>query len=244
MSANTLLITLSDTTSTNGALARMAREEYVPEFTMLTAPYQTQGRGQGDHTWESEPGKNLLISTLWRPEFVPPRDQFRISMAVSLAVLDVVATEVSGATIKWPNDIYIGDRKVAGILIEHTCSGSKLQHSIIGIGLNLNQEQFSAHIPNPVSLRQVTGQYFTSEAIIDRLSSSLHTRYQQMQLRPGLQKKEYQRHLYRLGVWTTYEHEGVVFEGKIVDVNNFGWLMVDTPDGRIRSFAHKEIQFL
>lgn len=237
-------IHLSETTSTNAALSQMLQQQIIPEFTILTADIQTMGRGHGGSLWESEPGKNLIFSTVWYPLFVKPEDQFRISIASSLAVLDLVASYANGTTIKWPNDVYIGAQKVAGILIEHSFSGSELQHSIIGIGINVLQQKFLSDAPNPISLKQATGQNFTPGILIDRMSSFLQNRYEQMKHDPLKQKQEYISHLYRYDIWARYESKDGIFRARITDILQYGWLELEFEDGKRISFAHKEVRFL
>lgn len=147
-------IALEEVSSTNTWLAQHADE--LLHLTMVTAERQTAGRGQRGNSWESEPGANLTFSLLIRPEGVPARSQFSISEATALAVTDLLAIYGVKATVKWPNDIYVGDRKICGILIEHAVMGTSIMHSIIGAGLNVNQTRFVSDAPNPVSLLQLT----------------------------------------------------------------------------------------
>lgn len=150
------------------------------QFACVTADFQTAGRGQRGNGWESEPGKNLLFSMLWfPPEELHPSRQFLISKAVSLAVAEVVDSLLAGCqapevAIKWPNDIYIGDGKVAGILIEHSLrSARSIDHTVIGIGLNLNQRRFCSGAPNPVSVIGFTDREIPVEQVAAKLRDSL-----------------------------------------------------------------------
>lgn len=145
-------------TSTNDRLAELCQEKEIKEFTTLMAEYQTSGKGQRGNSWESEYGKNLTFSTVFYPQTIDPASQFILSMAVASAICTALAHYVHAdcLQIKWPNDIYWKDKKIAGILIENDLTGSQISQSIIGIGININQEEFHSSAPNPVSLRQIT----------------------------------------------------------------------------------------
>jgi BirA family biotin operon repressor/biotin-[acetyl-CoA-carboxylase] ligase len=149
------------------------------QFTVVTADFQSAGRGQRGNSWESEPGKNLLMSMLYYPEVtIRPQEQFRISKAVAVATVEVLEDMLASVPhpevcIKWPNDIYIGNGKVAGVLIENTIAdGGRIAMSIIGIGLNVNQLEFRSDAPNPVSLIQ----YLGMETDLDELTRTLRNR--------------------------------------------------------------------
>lgn len=133
----------------------------------FTATYNESGRGQRGNSWESEPFKNLTFSLLLRPEHIPANRQFLLSEIVSLATVDVLNRYATGFSIKWPNDIYWHDKKIAGILIENVLSGSTFSRAIIGMGLNINQKNFYSDAPNPVSLYQITGRTYKIEKILD-----------------------------------------------------------------------------
>ena len=123
----------------------------------VMADYQTAGRGCGTNRWESERGKNLLFSLLLHPKQIPASKQFHISMAISLSIIEALGQHVADLSIKWPNDIYWRNGKIAGILIENTLKGNIIKDSIIGVGLNVNQRHFISDAPNPVSMRQILG---------------------------------------------------------------------------------------
>ena len=155
------IIWLDSVDSTNDEAKRRISD--IDNLSVLSALSQTQGRGQGDHTWSSEPGKNLLFSIILKysshPEAaqstlmsVQAHDQIVISQITALSVVDMLASHGIEAKIKWPNDIYVGAKKICGILIEHTVCGKWLTSSVIGIGLNINQRNFDVNIPNPTSM--------------------------------------------------------------------------------------------
>lgn len=195
---------------------------------------QTAGRGQRGNSWEAEPGKNITLSLILRPEQLPAMRQFELSEAVALAVADTVESlGIGHVAVKWPNDIYVGDRKIAGILIENTLSGNLISRSIVGIGLNVNQREFHSDAPNPVSALQLTGREHNVEdlalrmvqRILDRLSLDNHS--------------EYRRRLWRgTGIWPWRTAQGQTFSAAIADVEPDGHLRLS---GNHPPFAFKEI---
>ena len=155
------IIHINETDSTN----RYLRESDVDGDVCVWADYQTAGRGCGTNTWESERGKNLLFSMMIHPVDVPVNKQFVVSMAVANSIATVVAKYVKDVSVKWPNDIYAGDKKLCGILIENRLQGDVIKDSIIGVGLNVNQLCFVSDAPNPISLANLTGRQFDREAV-------------------------------------------------------------------------------
>ena len=140
--------------STNSFAASMLREQEVQEGTVVYTNYQSAGRGQGGNKWESEENKNLLISIILFPSMINPSDQFLISMAVSLGICDFLDQYTSAISVKWPNDIYVKNDKIAGILIENSIMGDQIEHTIAGIGINLNQTVFEGDVHNPGIISQ------------------------------------------------------------------------------------------
>ncbi len=145
---------------------------------IVVAHDQTAGRGQRGNHWEAEPGRNLTFSLFLRPGRIAPAAQFLISEIVSLAVVKALRrhlaeTASETVTVKWPNDIYIGDRKIAGILIEHAISGMSISHTVAGIGLNVNQTRFVSDAPNPVSMAMIAGTEFDLPAIMHEIADEI-----------------------------------------------------------------------
>src|SRR4030043_1139663 len=151
------IIPYENLTSTNTEAALLLKKNNIPEGTVIHTEYQTAGRGQHGNRGESEKGKNLLISIILYPGSVKSEEQFLISMTISLGICDFVDRYLEGSKVKWPNDIYFKDDKIAGILIENSLMGDTIESSVAGIGLNINQENFPGEIRNPVSLRMITG---------------------------------------------------------------------------------------
>jgi BirA family biotin operon repressor/biotin-[acetyl-CoA-carboxylase] ligase len=161
MEDSAAIIWLKLTDSTNDEARR--RLDVLDNLSVVAARTQTSGRGQGDHTWTSEPGQNLTFTFVLKfPPCAPlaASEILRITQAVTHALREYLLSKGVAARIKWPNDIYVGDKKICGILIENILGGKQVAASMVGIGLNLNQSRFPADLPNPVSLRQVTGRRY------------------------------------------------------------------------------------
>lgn len=230
--------------STNAWMQERLQQTRLAEGTLVYTSYQTNGRGQLTNTWESEKDKNLLLSMLFTPTWLPVKDQFVLSQAVALAVLDFLTAYDKQFQIKWPNDIYWCDKKIGGILIENNLLGASIGTSIVGIGLNINQVNFVSDAPNPVSLSQITGQTYELGACLDALHVALWKRYTQAQKHPSIIRKDYLSVLYRYRMWAMYRDEKGVFEGMITDVENRGYLHICTQGGIDKKYAFKEVQFL
>ena len=223
----------------------MIRGERPPEGTVVTASFQDSGRGQAGNSWESEPGSNLLMSVILYPVMVRPAEQFIISQMVSLAVHDLVGMHTTGARIKWPNDIYAGDDKIAGILIENSIMGETLGSTVAGIGLNVNQICFRSGAVNPVSLAGITGRTHDLKAVKEELTAFLDRRYAMIRGDDRLTLiREYHAALYRSGEWHRYTDENGEFEGMIEGVRPDGMLMVRRRDGSAGEYAFKEIDYI
>lgn len=246
-------IHLESIRSTNTYLAQNA--EGAVHGTVVYADCQTAGRGQRGNSWESADFKNITMSMLLRPANVKPSCQFWLSEAVALAVVHTLDRYIdNGVSIKWPNDIYWNDRKICGILVEHSLSGGKIDHTIAGIGLNINQEKFLSDAPNPVSLRQIIGcdtplpdvLHHLSEELLRLVDSlpdnaeSLHAEFlSRLYRRNGL-------HTYRNVADRTADHlaAGEEFCAEIADVASDGILTLARPDGSRPRFAFKEVEFV
>lgn len=235
--------------STNSLLA--AKAESAPHGTVVAAHNQTAGRGQRGNSWESAPGLNLTFSMLLRPTVITAQSQFELSMIVALAIRDGLAAITGlddGFSVKWPNDIYFGNKKICGILIENTLTGRRIDRSIAGIGINVNQRRFVSDAPNPVSLVDVTGSETRLEPLLEdicrRIISRLHL--YESSPRPDLLTEEYKSKLWRrhgLHYWVECD-DGCIFRAEIADVGSDGILSLRDLDGRIRRFAFKEVAAL
>jgi len=166
---NPPIIHLQKTDSTNRYLQLASEAEDMPSGSVVTADEQTSGRGQRGTSWESEAGLNLTFSILYLPSGLPANKPFAISEMISLCVKRTLDSYLPDISIKWPNDIYYKDRKIAGILIENVIMQGQITKSIIGVGLNVNQTVFYGDAPNPVSMRQITGRFYDTDEILSRL---------------------------------------------------------------------------
>lgn len=169
------IIDLPETGSTNSFLSTIAPEMH--HGTVVMARAQTAGRGQRGNSWESSPGENITMSMLLRPRHVSPSAQFVISQAVSVGIVNVLRRYLPDheVSVKWPNDIYVGDRKICGILIENVLSGSSIDYSIVGMGINVNQREFLSDAPNPVSLYQLLGQRLDIDTLVGEFADEILT---------------------------------------------------------------------
>lgn len=216
------------------------------EGDIIVAERQTAGRGQRGHRWESAEQQNLTFTLVLEPTFLEPARQFLLSEAVALGVRDMLSEYGITARIKWTNDIYVGDRKIAGILIEHKLQGAAIARTIAGIGLNVNQMAFSADLPNPISMRQARHFEFDCEEVLACLGSHLMARYEQ--LRGGdveSLQEDYHENLFRLGALNWFAlPDGRRFRGTIRGVEPSGALRVEDEKRVERSYLFKEIEFL
>ena len=241
------IIHIDETDSTNQWLKEHG--DGSPDSFVVVADYQTAGRGCGTNTWESERGKNLLFSILIHPTQVgldavssekqlPASEQFHISMAVSLAICEALGQFIGDLSIKWPNDIYWRNGKICGILIENTLKGNAIKDSIIGVGLNVNQQTFHSNAPNPVSLWQISGQETDREQLLkDILRCLEHYLYQDI-------KAQYSSLLYRRQGFHPYADKDGAFMAEIVNVEDDGHLLLRDDSGYDRRYAFKEVQFI
>ena len=210
------------------------------------ARFQMAGRGQKGNKWESAAGENLIFSILLRPAFLPAERQFLISQISALAVCDLLDSWGLDARIKWPNDIYTGEKKIQGMLIEHFVSGSGLLASVVGIGLNLNQKHFTSGAPNPGSVWLETGVRHEPEAALKELLGFLRIRYAALQAGTWASiEAAYQSKLYRLDQWATFTlcATDTPFQGRITGVDFYGCLKMELKDGQEGRFAFKEVAY-
>jgi BirA family biotin operon repressor/biotin-[acetyl-CoA-carboxylase] ligase len=245
MIIGTKLIFRDDLPSTNTYLSQLLREENLPEGTIVYTNYQSAGRGQPGNSWESDKGKNLLISILILPAMIKPVNQFILSMAISLGICDYLTRQIDGCTIKWPNDIYVNNDKIAGILIENSIMGENIEYSIAGIGLNVNQEKFLSDAPNPVSMKLLTGTNFDLTTCLSQLASELDKRYKQIVSESyDTIRNEYLSLLYRRNEWSNYKIHEAIFSGRIITVTETGKLLIEKKSGSLEEYSFKEIEFI
>lgn len=236
---------LPECPSTNDYASDLLAEIQPAEGTVITARSQTAGRGQVGRGWESAPGQNLTMSVILYPKFLSAARQFDLNIAVSLAVFAVVEQYAADVTVKWPNDIYVGNKKIAGILIRNTVSGQNLQSAVVGIGLNVNQKIFLSNAPNPTSLLTETGKKSEPLHLCADICTFLEKYY--LQLKSGYAadlRRLYLQHLYRVGHPFTFQRtaDASYFTGIITRVTSAGKIVIDTETG-LETFSLKEVRF-
>ena len=231
--------------STNTHAAFLQKNSGLVEGTIVYTNYQVAGRGQAGNKWESEEGKNLLISIVLFPSFIIPVNQFLISMTISLGICDFLGRYIPVSRIKWPNDIYVNNDKIAGLLIENSLMGNQIESTIAGIGLNVNQNIFKSDAPNPVSLKSIIKRDLDLLTCLNELASDLDLRYKQ--LREGnfdSIKKEYISQLFRLNKWSDYGEKNGAFNGRITSLSESGNLLIETRSGKTKEYSFKEVEFI
>jgi BirA family biotin operon repressor/biotin-[acetyl-CoA-carboxylase] ligase len=232
--------------STNTFATELLSNQKPPEGCIIVAKEQTAGRGQLSKSWESEPGKNITLSVILYPHFLPPSAHTLLNQTIALGVHDLIASFVKkNIRIKWPNDIMVGDKKIAGILVQSSLQGEQIQYCVVGIGVNINQTIFH-YAERPTSAALETGLQFNLSDCISRLCKFLELRY--MMLREGLRAEinaEYHNVLYRRGEWADYcrTTDGEKFKAQLQGISPEGKLLLQTATG-MESFHLHEIRFL
>jgi len=235
-------IELDSIDSTNNYTLRMKEILPFKEGLVVTANYQTGGNGERGKSWESSIGDNLLISVVIEPN-IPTKDQFLLSKCVALALYDLLILYADALSVKWPNDILVGKQKIAGILIQNILKGNKITHSVIGVGLNVNQTKFKAYSPQATSLKLLLNKTFDISEIQEELLKCLAGRIQQ--LRSGVdQKKEYLSILFLNNKVATFESEDQQFMGIIKGISKSGKLHIQLEDDSVTEFDNQEVKFL
>lgn len=240
------VISLETVDSTNDYAKQLLSSQKPTDGTLIIAKAQTKGRGQLGNIWQTETGKNLTASYILYPNFLSPDKQFYLNMAVALGIREfcesICAEHVQ---IKWPNDILINGKKVCGVLIENALQGSKIQHAIIGIGININQTKFEEHLPNATSiLLENSNQTLAIEPLAAQLSSFLEKYYLQLRLLHfNFLEKAYTTSLWRYNQTAEFKKGDTVFKGEITGVTKEGKLEIDVK-GKPQKFGFKEIAFV
>ena len=239
---------LKEVPSTNSYLAELCKESKAKEFHTVIADHQTAGRGQRGNTWEAESGKNLTFSTVLFPTTLEAKEQFYLSMTIAFAVVDALGSYTDGFSIKWPNDIYWKDKKIGGILIENELEGKFISQSIVGIGINVNQETFHTSAPNPVSLIQIIGVPIDRKELLNKILRGimggyifLETAYSQAV--PNI-RQLYTQKLYRKEGFHLYRDKEGTFLAEYQNVEASGHLVLKDEQGNLRRYAFKEVEFI
>ena len=244
-------------TYSTSTLLRELYTEHLPHLYTIRTDFQTAGRGQAGNSWESQEGKNLLFSALLRYNNIRAIEQWRLSMLVAVALWDVLAKHLpqNALSIKWPNDIYYGDKKLVGILIENALEGAYVGYSIAGIGVNLNQTTWQSNAPNPISMKQITGQDYDAEELMNEWIHSMN----EWEVRTTEEiKTAYMQHLYRREGWHMYVEREVsiaptaiaqsgtagAFSANIAGITPQGELVLRTEDNKEKTYHFKQIRFV
>ncbi len=235
--------------STNSEALRSFKE--CDDFTVVATKYQTSGRGQRGTNWESESGKNLTFSIILKPDGIRADKQFVIAQIVAIGIKKYLKNRGIAAKIKWPNDIYVGDKKVCGILIEHFMSGDTLSGSIVGVGLNLNQDKFNSDAPNPVSMKILLNKELELEVELDALVGYIYDIYLPFMTftsNTSLNRldTEYHNALYRLDEFHKYQEtpSGEIIMARITGIDNNACLLLEKEDGTTKRYSFKEVKYI
>lgn len=232
--------------STQNELRRLVETTKNPEEGLLVAAlHQTAGKGMGENLWEGEPGKNLAFSFYIRPTFLNPDQQFYINIFTSLAVFELIGSIVkpSPVKIKWPNDIYAGNGKIAGILIQHAIRGNLIVHSLVGIGLNINQCQFKN--PNAVSIGNLTNREYDLREMLTNLLTHLNRCYTNIQSgKLEASRKAYKNALLGKDQWMQFRYRNNRINARITGISQMGFLQLETDTKTKIECDLKEIEFL
>ena len=241
------VIRLESIDSTNNYAREFLEKEKPQEGTVILTGNQHSGKGQASNQWESEPDKNLTFTIILYPDFLKIEEQIILNKTFALGISDFIKgiNKKLDVKIKWPNDIYIGDKKVAGILIENTISGNNYLACIVGIGININQTVFKSDAPNPTSLKSETGSEFDIEECFESILSKINKRY--LQLKNGDKESinsDYLYNLFRFGEIYKYKFNNRIITAKMTGVTEFGRLVLITESGETIECDLKEVEFI
>jgi BirA family biotin operon repressor/biotin-[acetyl-CoA-carboxylase] ligase len=244
---DTELIELKSTESTNLYTLDLLKSRALKEGSIVYTQEQTGGKGQGNNRWESEPGKNLTATIALYPGFLKPEEQFMLTKVVSLSVCSVLDNYElpSRAMIKWPNDIYINEGKIAGILINNDITGNSISQSIAGLGLNINQESFGENAPGAVSLKNLTGIEYEVKKILTEWHNSMEHWYESL-MKPDFKTLDeaYLERLYRLNQPAEFIIRGKRMEATILGLAEYGMLLLKDNSGKQYICALQEVVFV
>ena len=240
------IIKLDAIDSTNSYLKKIILEKDISDYTIVTANFQTEGKGQLGYMWESEDSKNLLCSIYKKDLGIKVEDQFVLSMLVSLSIIRTLEKlNLPKLYIKWPNDIMSDNKKICGILVENMVKQNSIKESVIGIGLNVNQDTFK-NLPNATSIKKIKGVAFNIDELLNDLANNIKKQFIDFnQSKIDLIFRQYEDVLYRINIPSTFKNsEGDVFTGFIKGINNLGRLKVLLEDNLTKSYSIKDISLM
>lgn len=239
------LIELEQIDSTNNYLSQLADSVKLPDGSVVTAKLQTSGKGQRGNVWQSEENQNFTFSIIYFPGNIHLDRQFLLTQAISLGVYDYLSSICKKVKIKWPNDLYVSNHKIGGLLIENTIKGEFIAQTIIGVGLNINQKEFNIAHHKITSLSIENNEQYNLNEELNKLLTSVERRYLQWKgAQFALIKANYLEVLYLHQSWHIYQtNDGNYLDGKIIGTNEIGQLLLEDLNGNIHTFGNKEIKF-
>ncbi len=217
-----------------------------PEGTVIWADYQSAGKGQGTNNWHSSAGKNITMSVILLPAFLSAQQHFLFNQCISLGIHDFLQKYFKNSSIKWPNDLYIGNKKIGGILIQNSLQGKLFKNAVVGIGLNVNETDFPEEVPNATSFKLEGMEEKPLPILVEELCLSLEQRYLQLRSKQfELIRRDYLHHAYQLNQWANYRDPlGTIFKGKITGFSIDGKLIMELENKAQADFLPKEVVFL
>ncbi len=238
------LIHLKTTPSTNNYAWEILQNTGTEPGTVILADFQTNGKGQGENQWDSEENANLLFSIILKPTFLAASHQFYLSMSISNGIATFLQQFSDSIKIKWPNDLYAANKKICGILIENTIMGNFLYNSVVGIGLNVNQQRFPTELSGATSLYLLTGKEYDLNDLLRQLLNSISEQLETL-VRHNHSKIriDYLNHLYLHHEWHTYEDATGSYKGRIIDIEETGEIMIRSERGEIKKYGFREVRF-
>ncbi len=228
--------------STNDFLLDLTREHQLPEGTVVITKNQQAGRGQQGNSWYTEANKNLTFSLLLYPKKLAIAKQFMISKLVSVAICEWLDSQGIKAQIKWPNDILVNEKKLAGILIENNLHTNGIRQSVVGIGLNVNQKTFPESLSFATSMTLLTNRNFDIKKALADLCGFIEKWYLRYS-KDEILNNGYQQKLFALEQWRNYEDKQGVFLGKLIGTDTFGRIQIEDEMGGVRTYSFKEVVF-
>ncbi|MBN1598099.1 MAG: biotin--[acetyl-CoA-carboxylase] ligase [Bacteroidales bacterium] len=239
-----LIQKLDTVSSTNNYLKSLLKSGEIPEGTVIMADYQSEGRGRGNNGWHSAKGMNLIFSILFKPG-ISAGDHFFLTEFISLAITDALKSVGIETTIKWPNDIYWRNKKLAGLLIENIINQDKVQTCIVGIGLNVNETDFPEDLPNPISIKQIIKRGMDREELLNQILKALDIRYHQLTINDFIFiHNEYNNQLYLRDTVSHYKVKGEIVEAAVIGIRKNGELKLQHLNGEIKKYLFGEVEYM
>lgn len=231
-------------TSTNTLAMHLISNEAIPEGTVVITDHQSNGRGQRENSWISEPYKNLTFSLILYPTWLTIKESFYLTIITTIAIHEVLETYIrKDIFVKWPNDIYYQNKKIGGILIENLVNKNKVKASVIGIGLNVNQTKFN--LPHASSLFLACGYEFNLSSLLVQLTGAIQTKYNQLYKEgPHLFKTAYLEKLYWINQPRIFQDQEGIFQGTIQGIDEIGRLLVRKENNGLSCYSCQEVKFI